>query len=225
MSKTNINLDNMGNELDKIINNEFNRAAKAVATKADEKAEKIREYRAEASRLASMANKRLKRLENAGLIDSPAYKKWLESGGEKFGVRGKTYNEVQKEVARMKKFIDSQTSTIRGVNSQLKEMAQNTGIKYSSLKDLRSKAGKFFELASKVEQYLRTVDDMASAIGYQKIWQAINKYVQKNKTDLASSKTNIDSMVSEVTKAMNVFDERIEMSGTEYTGWFKLPKD
>lgn len=215
----------MGNELDKIISDEFNRAAKAVATKADEKAEKIRNYRAEASRLASMANKRLKRLENAGLADSPAYKKWLEGGGEKFGVRGKTYNEVQKEVARMKKFIDSQTSTIRGVNSQLKEMAQNTGIKYSSLKDLRSKAGKFFELASKVEQYLRTVDDMASAIGYQKIWQAINKYVQKNKTDLASSKTNIDSMVSEVTKAMNVFDERIDMSGTDYTGWFKLPKD
>lgn len=225
MSKTNINIDNMGNELDKIINNEFNRAAKAVAAKADEKAEKIRNYRAEASRLASMANKRLKRLENAGLADSPAYKKWLEGGGEKFGVRGKTYNEVQKEVARMKKFIDSQTSTIRGVNSQLKEMAQNTGIKYSSLKDLRSKAGKFFELASKVEQYLRTVDDMASAIGYQKIWQAINKYVQKNKTDLASSKTNIDSMVSEVTKAMNVFDERIDMAGTDYTGWFKLPKD
>lgn len=187
---------------------------------------KVADYRKEASRLASMANKRLKRLEKAGLTDSPAYKKWLDGGGVKFGVRGKTHNQLQQEVSRMNQFINSQTSTIRGVNAQLKDMAKNTGIKYSSLKELRSKASKFFELASKVEQYLRTVDDMASAIGYQKIWTAINQYVETEKVDLGQAKNDIDKMILEVTKAMGAFDETVHLRDSMGdAGWFKLPKD
>ena len=46
-----------------------------------------RAFRSEVSRLASMANKRLARLENAGLESSPAYKKWVSEGGEKFGLQ------------------------------------------------------------------------------------------------------------------------------------------
>ena len=60
------------------------------------KAEAIKEFRREASRLASMANKRVKRLEENGLTDTPAYKAYLETGG-KFSVKGKSYNELQKE--------------------------------------------------------------------------------------------------------------------------------
>ncbi|WP_457816372.1 hypothetical protein, partial [Staphylococcus aureus] len=130
----------------------------------------INAYRKEASRLVSLANKRVQRLELNGLTDSPAYKAYIASGG-KFGVRGKSHNELQQEVARLNRFINSTTSTIKGVNKTLKEMADNTGITYRDLKELRAKSSKFFELANKVEQYLRTVDDMASAIGYQKIWE------------------------------------------------------
>ena len=43
----------------------------------------------EGSRLASMANKRLVRLENNGFEDSPAYEQWIESGGQKFRGSGK----------------------------------------------------------------------------------------------------------------------------------------
>lgn len=159
------------------------------------------EFRKEVSRLASLANKRIQRLEAAKLTDSPAYKKWVENGAVKFGVKGKTYNQLQSEMARINRFINAQTSTIRGINSNLKEMAANTGIKYGTLKELRSKATSFFELASKVEQYLRTVNDMASAIGYHKIWEVINEYVEREKIDLSGSENNIDElskMVSEL---------------------------
>lgn len=159
------------------------------------------EFRKEVSRLASLANKRIQRLEDAKLTDSPAYQKWVENGGVKFGVKGKTYNQLQSEMARLNRFINAQTSTIRGINSNLKEMAANTGIKYGTLKELRSKAASFFELASKVEQYLRTVNDMASAIGYNKIWEVINEYVEKEKIDLSGAENNIDElskMVSEL---------------------------
>lgn len=159
------------------------------------------EFRKEVSRLASLANKRIQRLEAAKLTDSPAYQKWVENGAVKFGVKGKTFNQLQSEMARINRFINAQTSTIRGINRNLKEMAANTGIKYGTLKELRSKAASFFELASKVEQYLRTVNDMASAIGYHKIWEVINEYVEREKIDLSGTENNIDElskMVSEL---------------------------
>ena len=158
------------------------------------------EFRKEVSRLASLANKRLQRLESAELTDSPAYKKWVENGSVKFGVKGKTYNQLQSEMARLNRFINAQTSTIRGINSNLKEMAANTGIKYGTLKELRSKAVNFFELSSKVEQYLRTVNDMASAIGYNKIWEVINEYVEREKIDLSEAENNIDELSKMVSK-------------------------
>lgn len=202
---------------------------KDFKTKAKKKQESVRKYRQEASRLASMANKRIKRLEKAGLTDSPAYKKYVEGGAIKFGVRGKSHNQLQQEVSRMNRFINAQTSTIRGVNTQLKEMAKNTGIKYSNLTELRKKASSFFELASKVEQYLRTVDDMASAIGYQKIWQAVNQYVKDGNIELGSSTSDIDSMVESVTRAIKEYDDKTEVKGevqgAGMKGWFKLPKD
>ena len=156
-------------------------------------------YRQEVSRLAAIANKRIKRLEKNNLTDSPAYKKLTENGEPKFSVRGKDFNQVQKEYSRLKRFLESQTSTIRGINQNLKDIAENTGIKYKNIKELKALTSKFFELSSKVEQYLRTVDDIASAIGYHKIWEVINQYVEQGNVDLADSETAIDDMVEMVT--------------------------
>lgn len=169
------------------------------------KTDNIKAMRKEASRLASLANKRVARLERNELKDSPAYKQYIESGG-KFGVKGKDYNQVQQELSRLKRFIDSQTSTVKGTIDNLKTMAANTGIKYKNLKDLKTKSAKFFELAGKVEQYLRTVDDMASAVGYQKIWEAVNEYTDKAKIDLGDSEADIDSMIKAVTDAIKEYE-------------------
>ena len=65
-----------------------------------------RKYRQEASRKASMANKRLRRMEQQNLTMSPSYKKWVDDGGQKFGVRGKSMAEVKLEVARLNKFLN-----------------------------------------------------------------------------------------------------------------------
>lgn len=197
-----------------------------IKTKAQEKAERVRAFRREASRMASMANKRLQRLEKNGLKDSPAYKSWLAHGGEKFGIRGKTYNEVQKEVARMRQFIDAESSTVRGVNRILKGMAKSTGMKYKNLKELHKSAGKFFDLASKIEQYLRTVEDMASAIGYQKIWESINVYIEREKVDLGSATVNVEQLTQQIVEAMQEYEKKERISGraqgVSLSGWFKL---
>ena len=192
-----------------------------------EKEKRVREYRREASRLASKANKRLQRLEGNQLTDSPAYKKLVGNDGKRprFSIGGKSYNEVQSEVARMNKFLNSQTSTVRGSNNVLKEMASNTGIKYNNLKDLRSKAHKFFELSSKVEQYLRTTDDMATAIGYQKIWEAVNVYVEDTRDEMGSAELDIDEAikkVSEAIKEQEYVDVLVSREDKRVRGWFKL---
>ena len=167
-----------------------------------ERLKRMQAYRKEASRLASMANKRIKRLEARDLKASPAYESWLRNGAIKFGVKGKTFNELQKEVSRMNKFLNSTTSTIRGTSQVLKDMAANTNLKYDNMKHLFELAPKFFDLADKVEEYLRVTEDAASALGYQEIWKAINEYVQAAKIDLTSAETHISSMVEAVGKAL-----------------------
>lgn len=205
---------------------------KGVEKALSEKEKRIKKYRQEATRKMSMANKRLKRLEQNGLTDSPAYQQFLQHGQPKFSVKGKSYNELQKEVARMNRFLDSQTSTVRGINRTLKDMASNTGIKYRNLQELRSKAKQFFELASKVEQYLRSVNDSASAIGYQKIWQAVNKYTQELSRSIDTSEMDIDKAITEISKSLSVYEEKNAIAfgskrygNMENIGWFKLSKD
>ena len=200
----------------------FEEARKAISDTikdANDKAKKISADRKEASRLASLANKRVARLEANDLTDSPAYQMYIKTGG-KFGVKGKSHNEIQQEVSRLKRFIDMNTSTVRGVTTTLKEMAANTGISYANMKELKQKSAKFFELASKVEQYLRTVEDMASAIGYQKIWETINQYVKNGEIDLSSADGDIDGMVKAVTDAIKQYETPINNRTTGK--WFKL---
>lgn len=195
------------------------KAIKQTFKDVEAKAKKIAADRREASRLASLANKRVARLEANDLTDSPAYQMYIKTGG-KFGVKGKNHNELQQEVARLRRFIDAQTSTVKGVTNTLKEMAQNTGIQYNNLKELKAKSAQFFELASKVEQYLRTVEDMASAIGYQKIWETINQYVKSGEIDLSNADGDIDGMVRAVTDAIKQYETPI---ANRTTGkWFKL---
>ena len=217
--------ENMGN-IDKYVGTKKNII---TGPYKKEKRERMRKFRTKASRLVSMANKRLVRLEENELTDSPAYEKLVGDDGEKprFSIRGKDYNEVQREVAKMNRFLNAQTSTIRGANRVLKEMAKNTGIKYKNLKELRSKASQFFELASKVEQYLRTVDDMASAIGYQKIWEAVNNYVKDSGREIEGAQKSIEQMTSEIAEAIKEAKKKeyIISNDNMVTGWFRLSDD
>lgn len=189
------------------------------ASQVEQKANRVRELRRETSRLAALANKRIERLERNNLKDTPAYKSYLESGGEKFGVKGKTYNEVQTELSRLRRFINSETSTVRGATRTLKEMASNVGLKHKKVADIRAAAPKFFELASKVEQYLRNVDDMASAIGYQKIWEAINQYTSEQKINLGDADLTLDNMVDRITELVK---ETTDKNDDVITGWYSV---
>lgn len=149
--------------------------------------DKYKELRKEVSRMASMANKRIDRLERNNLTMLPAYQAWEQNGSIRFSVKGKSYEETQAEYWRLKKFLDDRTSTVTQANDFLREMAENTGIQYNGLEDLKAKSAKFFELADLIKQYNQSINQSAQALDYQKIWQDINTYVLDTDADLAAA--------------------------------------
>ena len=149
--------------------------------------DKYKELRKEVSRMASMANKRIDRLERNNLTMLPAYQAWEKNGSVRFSVKGKSYEETQAEYWRLKKFLDDRTSTVKQANNFLREMAENTGIQYNGLEDLKTKSAKFFELADLIKQYNQSINQSAQALDYQKIWKDINTYVLDTDADLADA--------------------------------------
>ena len=173
--------------------------------------DKYREFRREVSRLASMANKRLARLERNELTDLPAYKSWVEGGAIRFGVKGKNYNQVQSEFWRLKRFLDNKTSLVRQANKYLRELAENTGIKYNGLSDLKTKAKKFFELADKIKEYYKASEQNALALDYQKIWEQINVQIKQGILDLTgveSTEEMLQRFIDEIEKVSQVENDQ-----------------
>lgn len=138
----------------------------------------------EVSRMASMANKRLRRLESNDLTNLPAYQAWERNGSIKFSVKGKDYNQLQSEYWRLKGFLDARTSTVREANKFLREMAEDTGIKYNGIADLKAKSKHFFELADKIKEYYKKIDETARAIDYRAIFEQINVMVEQGLAEL-----------------------------------------
>lgn len=200
-----------------------------VKEKVEEIKREEKALRQQVSRLASMANKRIQRLEQSELTDTPAYKSWEENGAHRFSVRGKTYQEVQAEYWRVKKFIENKTSTVTGAKQVLYDMASATGIEYTDIADLQAKASSFFSIASKVKQYLQSVGDSAVALDYQKIWEQINLYVKEENVELAGVEGDLQAIDDIVSRMLQLKDEETYYSefdklfdAMEKGGWFKV---
>ena len=165
--------------------------------------EEERKLRAEARRLVSMANKRLKRLEEQNLLNSPAYKKWVEDGGQKFSVKGKSTEEVRQEIARMNDFLNKQTSTVKGAKEYFKNVAKEVGIKsFDDFTDLQRKLNTFFETTAKIKEYLYNSKEMGVAIGYQKIWEVVSDYVEEVGHELELTEETVLEMTEKIVESV-----------------------
>jgi len=173
--------------------------------------EEERKLRAEARRLVSMANKRLRRLEQQNLINSPAYQKWVEDGAQKFSVKGKNMEEVKQEIARMNDFLRKQTSTVRGAKQYFKNVANEVGIKkYQDFTDLQRKLNTFFETTAKIKEYLYNSKEIGVAIGYQKIWEVVSDYVEEVGHELELTEETVAEMSKKIVESV-VYSEMDRM--------------
>ena len=165
--------------------------------------ERERLFKQEISRKASMANKRLKRLEKNGLTDLPAYRNWYDyKGGVKFSVKGKSHNELVAEMARLDRFINAKTSTVRGANATLKEIANNSNISYKRIGELNTKLKGFFDLYSKTQQYLESGLQIANSIGSDTVMNTISNYVKDNKINLNEASVDFEDMVENISELL-----------------------
>ena len=178
------------------------------------------ELRKEVSRKASLANKRLARLEKNGLTDSPAYQKFLGGGGTKFSIRGKTGSELTKELIKINNFIEMKTSTVKGLNQVLKDTAARVGVEYKDIKQLQQYSSKFFELYNKSMQYLDTVENLGHAFDSTEVMETVRQIVKQEKIDLADSEAALDEMIKRVSDTLTDIDNHDEE--IEGRDWYRL---
>ncbi len=195
------------------------KSVKSTLTKAEQFLESERELekiKREIQRKANIAHKRLKRLEKNNLTELPAYQQWVKEGKVRFGVKGKNYNELQAELARLNRFLDSKTSLVREANKYLKEIAELTGVEYKSVKELPDKLSNFFRISEKVEEYLRNVEGSASAIGYHKIWEVVNEVVKMEGRELDGSEEEMEAIIQDALDALE-YEHYIDLSNLDWT--------
>ena len=82
--------------------------------------------------LASAANKRIARIEKAG-VTSPAVANVKAHDG-KFSVKGKNTNQLRGEFARARNFMSNVTSTVKGAKSSARQIEKNLGLGKSNKK-------------------------------------------------------------------------------------------
>ena len=76
--------------------------------------------------LASAANKRIARIEKAG-VTSPAAANVKAHEG-RFSVKGKNTNQLRGEFARARNFMNNVTSTVKGAKSSARQIEKNLGL-------------------------------------------------------------------------------------------------
>ena len=178
--------------------------------------------RAQVSHLASMANKRLDRLEKNELTSSPAYQKWEQNGSHRFSVSGKSYSQVQREYWRVKDFLEMRTSSVTGTKAVLQEIATNIGwgkIDFDNIALTQAQLSNFFAIANTVSQYLDSVDESAAALDYQEIWDTINAAYQRGKIDFNNAELDAEQMqgivsemlvLEETQNMLEMFDDMLD---------------
>lgn len=154
--------------------------------------------------LANIANKRIQRLEKNNLQNSPAYQSLQVENGiaERFKVNKKfDYNQLQSQYFKLQKFVNYETSTIRGYNRVIKNIASKSNIKYKNLTDLKQKLGYIFSNFSQLEQYFNSA---GLAIPKYEIWREVSKQVEKTRKTIGNNLSNeqilsqtIDSLIKE----------------------------
>lgn len=164
------------------------------------------------NKLVSKANKRYKRLGEKGW-KTGAYKKATETGG-KFSTRG-TYNEKAREYKRVKNFLNSKTSTVRGSRKVVKDMLHRTGLSdiiddtpdTIITTDLQSGGdgstdvvNKFFDIASMVDEYLQ--QHRGVKVSSDEIWRSVHDtYLQGYDGDFSDA--DADEMVANAIRKLH----------------------
>lgn len=210
-------------------NRKVDRAIKDADDRIDKKIEGQKKFRQKVLKLQSIANKRLKRLEEKGMTGTTAYQMHQKfNGGGYFSMKGKSQEELQEHLRKLGQFLEAETSTIRGINRILRRTAADMDIKYSSMKELQQATPIFFEIVSKTQQILKNQSAVAAQIGYRQIQTTVAQHVNNMNIELAKAEGDISKIAEAVSAALTDYDKGVKLDFSHLggdTGEWKLPKD
>lgn len=152
--------------------------------------------RSEIQRKIDLANKRIERLKKQEYSENIPALKNIE---RKFSIKGKSGNELAREIAKVNQFLSNKTSTVKGTQDYLKNMARNLNISYKSMNEISSKAKMIFDLSDKLSQYLNNLN--GSFFHYQQILKIASEYIETN--ELKSLGKDLDDIVKEISENLN----------------------
>ena len=150
-----------------------------------------KELRQATQRLASAANKRIKRLESSKVV-SPALIEVNESGG-KFSTKNKDELSLQVEFRRITNFLQSQSSTVTG-SKNLEKEARRT---LQSVYGININLNDFRELINNYKKMMEESPDYQSRRLRYKILKEFNVDLADNQM---TTKEISDSVVSVLTR-------------------------
>lgn len=178
-------------------------ASGIVSSTKDVMKERKENLQREVDKLAKEANRRLDELK-ANEMESPVYSQWVQNGSIRFGVQGKTYQQVQSEYWRTKNFLDAKTSTVQGAKEVLNQIASNTG---QGRIYTQNQAKRYFDLASKVSDYYKMTGESAKALDYQKIWHQVNLAIDRGQANLDRANYTVNEIADIANEIGQINDE------------------
>lgn len=170
----------------------------------------------EVEKQAKEAQQRINKLTKAGFDTTPAMDKILKSndlindkGQITFSVKGKKYQDLQRTFYQLERFNRAQTSSVEGARKNLKVIMTNIGLEYKANKTAIQESTVFFEVASKIQQYLEAQENYGEALAYQRIWTAIRNEVEIGKITLNKAMDS-EEIAHEVLQQLNIVLREIE---------------
>lgn len=182
------------------------------------------------NKLVSKANKRLRRLSKKGW-KTRAYKKAVQTGGKFHNRRGASYKEKAREYQRVKNFLNSETSTVRGSKKVLKQMLSRTGLEdivgddpdtIMTSDEVENGDGsitlvnKFFDIASMVDDYLE--NHRGVKISSDEIWRSIHDtYLAGYSADFSDA--DAEEVVGDVVRRLHNDYLKTHTSSSSHKTW------
>lgn len=152
--------------------------------------------------LASAANKRLKRIKNAGLENYSSAYRYIERTGGKFSVAGKNNEELIIEYKRTKGFLSPsrKTSTIKGIKISMQEnetkVQERLGVTFKNKEESKdfwkaynkyadSHRAKVYNTGSDtIQKLIAQRVERGQSLNASAVTRMINKYIKSQREEL-----------------------------------------
>lgn len=155
------------------------------------------------SKLASAANKRLKRIEQAGLKEYSSAYRYIQSSGGKFSVKGKSKEELILEYKRVKGYLspERRTSTVAGTRKVKEEneqkVADRLGVTFKNEKESKDfwraynkyadthRSDVYNQGSDTIQRLIAQRVEQGKSLNATAVTKMINKYIEAEREEIS----------------------------------------